>query len=331
MINIATMGQWAGEEIKKYSLTNSHGTCVELSNYGACILGIYTLDKYKKLDNIVLAYNTLDEYLKDDKYMGCVVGRYANRISGANIIVDDTSYSLSANEDRNTLHGGYCGFGKHVWTVEVIEDTGINGIKFHRISPHLEEGFPGNLNVTVTYILTEENTLVIKYLARCDRTTIVNLSSHSYYNLAGKNSNTISDHVLRVNASEYTASDNNLIPTGMIKSVTGTPYDFSVPRSINSNGEEYLYDLNYVLQDYNTGRLSLAASVLEPTSGRTMQVYTTQPGLQLYTIYDNIPRPAFCLETQHFPDSLRHKHFPEVRLKSGEVYNHVTEYRFGVV
>lgn len=328
------------QAVDLYTLTNANGLKVKIMNYGGTITQLHVPSRDGKLADIVLGYDSFEEYFPNPPFFGVLVGRYANRIANGKFTLDEVEYTLAQNDGQNHLHGGTKGFDKVVWNAEQIQDGENAGLKLTYLSKDGEEGFPGNLKCTVLYKLTDNNELSIDYEAETDKNTIVNLTNHSYFNLAGHDSGDILDHELTIIADSFTAVDDQLIPTGEIKSVKGTAMDFTAAAPIGSRIDQVEggYDHNYVLN--KTGNsLALAASVYEPKSGRVMEVYTTQPGIQLYTgnfldgsdkgknaVYNK--HGAFCLETQHFPDSPNKPDFPSTVLKPGEKYAHVTVYKF---
>lgn len=329
-----------GTEIKLYTLTNKNGLWARIMTYGATLVSLETPDRNGKLADIVLGFDSLDGYLKANPYFGSTVGRYANRIAKGSFTLDGVTYPLAKNNGENHLHGGVKGFDKVVWTAEPVEGEGAVGVKLSYLSQDGEEGYPGNLSVTVIYTLTDENELRISYEATTDKPTPVNLTNHSYFDLAGQGIGDILGHELMLNADAYTSVDEGLIPTGEILPVVGTPMDFTSPKAIGARMAEVKggYDHNFVLR--GGGKLKLAARVYEPTSGRVMEIDTTEPGIQFYTgnfldgtitgkggkIYNR--HDGFCLETQHFPDSPNKPNFPSTILRPGEKYSSLTAYRF---
>lgn len=343
-------GVVAGDSVKLHILTNKNGVEAAFTNFGQRLVSLYVPDKNGNFEDVVLGYATLDEFVNGPKsYFGSVIGRYANRIAKGNFSIDDTTYTLVKNNNENHLHGGDVGFENVVWNIDKVTS---NSIQFSRLSPDMEEGYPGNLMVVVSYVLTDDNELKINYKAETDKTTVVNLTHHSFFNLKGEGEGDINDHVLMLNADNFTPVDSGLIPTGKIESVNGTPFDFTTPKTIgadlNSDFEQLKigngYDHNFVLNETpkNKDGLVLCAKVSEPTTGRTMEVYTDEPGVQFYggnfmngesvgksgKIYAF--RGSFCLETQHFPDSPNQPNFPSTLLKPGEVYTSNCVYKFGV-
>ncbi|MBD3347141.1 MAG: galactose-1-epimerase [Chitinivibrionales bacterium] len=343
--------QHGGKDVKLYTLTNKKGMVAEISNYGGIVTRLLAPDKSGTMADIVLGYNDIQDYIKATPYFGCLVGRYGNRIGGGTFELNGETYSLALNEGGiRHLHGGEKGFDKVVWDAEPVERENENVLRLTYVSPDGEEGYPGTLSVQVDYRLTDNNELAIDYTATTDKDTVVNLTHHSYFNLAGDGSGDILDHIVQVNATKYTPVDSNLIPTGEIVPVAGTPLDFTTTRKIrNQIGHDFEQlkfvgggiDHNYVLDKKNNEML-LAAKIKEPTTGRLLEVYTTEPGMQFYTgnmldgtlrgktgkIYEK--HAGFCMETQHFPDSPNKPEFPSTELKSGETYRHNTVYRFGV-
>lgn len=338
-----------GKAVEIYTLTNSRGMEVTVLTYGGILQSIKVPDRRGKLDNVTLGYDNLDDYVNNNgPYFGAIIGRYGNRIGEASFELDGTTYNLPANNGPNTLHGGNFGFDKRVWSVE---DTGTDRdsawITLSYTSPDGEEGFPGTLETTVTYTLTNKNQIVMDYHATTDAPTVVNLTNHAYWNLGGEGTGTIEDHKLQLKASHYTPVDETLIPTGEIAPVAGTPFDFTRPTEIGArirgDHEQLLfgrgYDHNWVL-DREDGGLEQAAQLSDRDSGRVLSVYTTEPGIQFYSgnfldgtitgkggvVYEH--RTGFCLETQHFPDSPNQPGFPSTILRPGETYHSRTVYTF---
>lgn len=344
-------GLVAGDSVKLHILTNKNGVEAAFTNFGQRLVSLYVPDKNGNFEDVVLGYATLDEFVNGPKsYFGSVIGRYGNRIARGSFSIDDTTYNLVKNDYENHLHGGTIGFESVVWNVD---DVTTNSIEFSRLSPDMEEGYPGNLMVKVSYVLTDDNELKINYNAETDKATVVNLTHHSFFNLKGEGQGDINDHVLMINADGYTPVDSGLIPTGKIKKVAGTPFDFTTPKAIGNDlnsdfGQLKIgngYDHNFVLNEtpINEDGLVLCAKVSEPKSGRTMEVYTDEPGVQFYggnfmtgeTIGKSGKayafRGSFCLETQHFPNSPNQPEFPSTLLKPGEIYSSNCVYKFGVV
>jgi aldose 1-epimerase len=336
-----------GRPVRRFTL-RSGAVEVDTIEYGAIITALRAPDRHGDAADVVLGFDSLDGYLGHSPYFGAVVGRYANRIAGGRFTLEGVTCQLACNDGANHLHGGWRGFDKALWTGEPVNESGIPGVAFTYVSADGEEGYPGRLEVRVTYTLAADGVLLVRYRATCDRATIINLTQHSYFNL-GARAGDVLDHVLTVNASRFTPVDGNLIPTGELRSVAGTPFDFRAAMPIGARIAEPNdqlaaaggYDHNFVL-DREAGATSVrAARVLEPGSGRTLEIRTTQPGLQLYTgnfLDGSITgkggrryghRSGFCLETQHFPDSPNHAAFPPVVLEPGKEYAEETEFRFG--
>lgn len=331
-----------GQQVFLCTLANSNGLRARIINYGAILVSMEVPDREGKLADITLGYDSLPQYIKRGAFFGATVGRYANRIGGAKFVLNGVEYKLAANNGPNHIHGGRKGFDKVVWRLEEVAAEGDKAyVRLSYRSYDGEEGYPGNLSCTVTYTLTNDDELKISYEATTDKATIVNLTNHSYWNLAGQGSADVLGHEIMINADRYTVVDNRLIPTGEIRGVKGTALDFTRPMTIGSRiGEVGTgYDHNYVL-NHGGGSLGLCARVYEPTSGRVMEIYTTEPGVQFYTgnfLDGSIIGKAgkaykkhygFCLETQHFPDSPNKPNFPSVVLKPGEKYTSVTVHKF---
>ena len=334
-----------GEAVTLYTLTNKSGMSVSLMDYGATLVKLVVPDRHGKLDDVALGFDHFAPYLTQTAYFGATAGRYANRIAKGQFKIGHATYQLPVNNGPNSLHGGLRGFDKHVWKVqEVTSDT--PAIRFSRLSRDGEEGYPGNLFVSVTYTLTDDNRLRISYQATTDKPTILNLTNHTYFNLAGAGNGTILNHIVTLHAKAFTPVDDTLIPTGEIKKVEDTPWDFLNPTPIGLHlkevgGKPVGYDHNFVLEKGFLSNLSEAADVEDPKSGRTMKVFTDQPGVQFYTgnFLDGTligkggkayPQYAgFCLETQHFPDSPNHDNFPSTVLAPGQIFKSTTVYAFG--
>jgi aldose 1-epimerase len=339
-----------GQPVELYTLRNSKGMEATIMTYGGIVTSLNVLDKNGKFDDIVLGYDNLGGYLTNSPYFGALIGRYGNRIAGGKFSLDGVEYTLAKNNGPNHLHGGVKGFDKVVWADDEAE-VGEHGPKLELtyLSKDGEEGYPGNLKIEATYTLTEDNELKIKFKATTDKDTVCNLTHHSYFNLAGGGD--VLGHIVQINADKFTPVDSGLIPTGELMPVAGTPFDFRTPTAIgahiNETNNEQIkfaggYDDNWVLNKKSAGELSLAASVSEPTSGITMEVFTTSPGLQFYTgnfldgtitgkggrVYQL--RDAFCMEPQCFPDSPNHPAFPTTELKPGETYKNTIIYKFSV-
>ncbi len=340
-----------GRPVELFTLTNAHGVEVRAMNYGGIITVLRTPDRAGHLDDIVFGFDDLAGYLKSSPYFGAVVGRYANRIAKGKFTLEGQSYTLAVNNGANSLHGGLKGFDKVLWAAEPFQGDSGAGVRLRYSSPSGEEGYPGKVDVGVTYTLTPRDELVVDYEATADKATPFNVSQHTYWNLRGNGRGTILDHVLTLDASAYTPVDTTLIPTGELASVAGTPFDFRTPTAIGAridqSGNQQLrfgggYDHNWVLDRNGRAGLVHAARVLEPTSGRTLDVSTTEPGIQFYSgnfldatvsgkggnAYPR--RSALALETQHFPDSPNHPNFPSTILRPGQTYRSRTVFAFGV-
>ncbi len=334
-----------GAAVKIYTLTNDQGLEAKITNYGGIVVSLKTPDRKGAMADIVLGSDTLDDYVNSPSpYFGALIGRYGNRIGHARFTLDGVEYKLAANNGANSLHGGKRGFNKVVWTPRELPDAGL---ELTYLSKDGEEGYPGNLKVTVVYHLTNANELKIDYAATTDKDTVVNLTNHSYFNLKGAGNGDILDHLVMLNADRFTPVDAGLIPTGELRPVAGTPFDFrkatAVGARIEQNDEQLKlgkgYDHNWVLNAGRTGA-NLSARVGEPASGRVMEVITDQPGVQFYTgnfldgsvkakggkTYGH--RSGLCLETQHFPDSPNKPNFPSTVLKPGQQFHSTTVYRF---
>ncbi len=339
--------EYDGKPVALYTLENRNGLAVQITNFGAKVVSLYTPDKNGDFGDIVTGFGSIGEYFTTEPYFGATIGRYGNRIGGAQFTINNTTYNFAKNDGENTLHGGVKGFNAVVWNANKISD---NTIELTYLSPDMEEGFPGNLNVKLVYTLTDANELKIEYFATTDKPTHVNLTHHSFFNLQGDGSGDVKDHILQINADAYTPVDGSLIPTGEIASVAGTPMDFRTPTpigaNVNSDFEQLKigsgYDHNWVLVDNTKNGLNYAARVTEPTSGRTLEVYTNEPGIQFYggNFLDGTAigkggkaytfRSSFCLETQHFPDSPNKPAFPSTLLEPGDEYYSFCIYKFGV-
>jgi aldose 1-epimerase len=339
-----------GQPVDLYVLTTKGGAEASITNYGGAVVSLKVPDRNGKLADVVLGYDNADGYVNDKSFFGALVGRYGNRIGHAQFVLDGKTYTLAKNNGENSLHGGIKGFNKAVWTAKIIPAKDGQSLELSYLSKDGEEGFPGNLKVIVIYTLTDSNALRITYSATSDKKTVVNLTNHSYFNLAGQGSGDILGHLLMVQADKFTPVDAGLIPTGELRDVAGTPFDFRKPLAIGARidqDEEQLklgggYDHNLELRRSNGTGESLAARVLEPASGRVLEVWTTEPGVQFYTgnFLDGKTigkggvthprRSAFCLETQHYPDSPNQPKFPSVVLNPGERYQTITTYKFSV-
>lgn len=337
------------KQVKLFSLYNKNGLKAGITNYGGRVVSLLVPDMNDNFDDIVTGYNSIEDYLDvNESYFGAIVGRYANRIAKGKFSIDNEDYSLEINNPPNHLHGGKGGFSYVVWDAEQINSSTL---RLSYLSPHMENGYPGNLNVEVVYRLTDDNEFQIIYEATTDKKTIVNLTNHAYFNLAGEGNKVINNHLLKINAEHYTPVDETLIPTGKIASLENTPFDFReytpVGKNIDADHPQIKYsqgyDHNFVLNRFSEHtELEFAASVYDPESKRKMEVFTTEPGMQFYTAnflsgkgigkkgeaYER--RTSFCLETQHFPDSPNKPEFPSTLLKDGEKYQSKTTYRFSV-
>lgn len=337
------------DSIKLYTLTNPSGMQVKITNYGAIVTAILVPDRNGKLADVTLGYDRVEDYINavDKPYFGAIVGRYGNRIAKGEFTLDGETYSLATNNGVNHLHGGVIGFDKVVWDAKLVGGEDWDGLQLQYLAKDKEEGYPGNLSVQVTYKLTDDNELIVDYLATTDKATPVNLTQHSYFNLKGEGEGDILDHELMLNAKRYTPVDETLIPTGELAAVEGTPFDFTSAKPIGRDIEQQDqqlefglgYDHNFVLDRDGDG-LSLAARVRDPASGRTMEIHTTEPGIQFYcgNFLDGrlkgksgkpyLHRGGFCLETQHYPDSPNQPEFPSTILKPGEEYKTTTVFKF---
>ena len=344
-VRAAVFGHVGDDVVTIYTLKNVHGIEARIMTYGASIVSLKTPDRNGHLQNIVLGFDSLDPYIAGVPYYGATVGRYANRIAHARFVLDGTTHSLNANDGPNSLHGGLLGFDKQVWKADA--DPSRNSLKLTYMSAAGEEGFPGQLTAHVTYLLSEDDALSIYYEAMSTAPTPVNLANHSYFNLSGDPARSILGHTLSINADKFTPVDATLIPTGELRSVAGTPFDFRSEAIIGSRigaDDKQLqigrgYDHNWVLNAAHEKALRFAARLTDPGSGRLMEVFTTQPGLQFYSgnFMDGKPagqgsvynhRTGLCLETQHFPDSPNQPAFPSTTLRPGETYAQTTVLRF---
>lgn len=338
-----------GKQVALYTLKSESGMTMQVTNFGGHVVSLWTPDKNGTMGDVVLGHNTLKEYVdfQGERFIGCVVGRYANRIAKGEFTIDSITYHVPLNNNGQSLHGGLKGLDQVVWDVDSV---GTDMIQLSILSPDGAEGYPGNLKVTMTYALTPDNEFKITYRATTDKPTVVNLSHHGFFNLKGECAGTINDHLLTINADYITPVDSVLIPTGELMPVAGTPFDFNQPTAIgdrvNDDNEQLRcgngYDHNWVLRRSTDNDVELAATVYEPTSGRVMEVYTNQPGLQFYggNFFDGNGigkcgdtfkyREAIALETQKFPDGPNQPQFPSVRLNPDEEYYHVCIYKFSV-
>jgi aldose 1-epimerase len=336
-----------GRTVTLFTIQSPSGMQMRVTNYGGTIVSLTAPDRDGKQEDIVLGYDSLDDYLADSPYFGAIIGRYGNRIGKAEFTLDGETYTLAANNGENHLHGGVVGFDKVLWEAAPFSMGSEHGVVFTYTSPDGEEGYPGTLSAKVTYLLTADNRVMFSYQASTDKATPVNLTQHSYFNLAGPSSDSILDHEMMIAADHFTPIDAGFIPTGEIRSVEGTPFDFRTPTAIGARidaDDEQVknglgYDHNFVLSDTDSG-LKLAARVYDRTSGRIMEVTTNEPGIQFYAgnfldgsltgkggqVYPY--RSGFCLETQHFPDSPNQPTFPTTILRPGELYATQTVYSF---
>ena len=336
----------SGEKVTLYTLRNSRGMEARIADYGGIIVSLTAPDRDGKFADVVLGFDTLQDYESRNPFFGCITGRYANRIGKGKFTLDGKEYTLALNNGPNHLHGGKVGFDKKVWKAwEISRSNGV-GVELSYSSPNMEEGYPGKLDTKVTYLLTNDNALEIEYTATTDAPTVLNLTNHSYFNLAGEGSGSIVSHVVSINADSFTPTDAGLIPTGKIAPLADTPLDFSSPQRIGARiGSSYTpikyaqgYDHNYVLR--GGSGLKTAARAKDPQSGRVLEVLTTEPGVQFYTgnhmkkltgcknghTYDF--RNGFCFETQHFPDSPNKPEFPSTVLRPGDTYQHTCIFKF---
>jgi aldose 1-epimerase len=337
-----------GELVQLYKLVNAGGASARIATYGGALVSLEMPDKSGRMGDVTLGFDTLEDYLAVRPYIGALIGRYGNRIANARFPLEGRIYTLAANNGPNALHGGTRGFDKHVWAAAPFEGADGVGLVLRHISPDGDEGFPGTLAVEVRYTLTDANALRIEYQATTDAPTVVNLTNHAYFNLKDAGRTSVVDHVLQVDADHYNPVDPTLIPTGGPASVQGTPFDFREPHTIgeriDANDEQIRrgggYDHNFILRRRTKDGLERAAVLSDPTTGRVMEAWTTEPGVQVYsgnfldgsdkgkggTAYQR--RAAVCLETQHFPDSPNQPEFPSTALYPGQTYRSTTEYRF---
>lgn len=331
-----------GTPVELYTITNAAGMEVKVMTYGATIVTVKIPDRDGKLANVNLVLDTFDEYRRGHPGFGTVIGRFANRIAGAKFTLDGTEYKLAANAGPHHIHGGRAGLQSLVWSAAMRPDR--TGVELSHTSPDGNEGYPGTLKVKVVYRLTGKNELRMEYTATTDKPTHLNLTNHAYWNLAGAGSGDVLGHIVTINADRYLAVDGQKIPSGELRSVKGTPLDFNEPKTVGSRLDQVddrNYDFCYVINKKPGESLALAARVVEPRSGRVMEVYTTQPGVQLYTAKGlgsrwktgGVPYGSYhglCLETQHYPDAPNHPEFPSTVLRPGETFQEVTVYKFGV-
>lgn len=336
--------EFDNKKVSFYTLVNKNGISVDITNYGAKIMRLVVPDKNGNFDDVVLGFDTFDDYVNKEEYFGAICGRFANRIGGGRFILDGVEYSLPVNNGPNHLHGGVDAFNSQVWEVVSVSEQVL---VLQYFSADGEEGYPGNLNVRVTYELTNENEVKIHYEATTDKATVIGLCNHSYFNLKGAGNGSIRDHYLQLNADFHTALDGDACPTGEILSVKDSPYDFREPTLIADRIDHELYkpgrgiDNNWVIRKHQPRELTLAGYIYEPTTGRKMEVLTTQPGIQVYTgnwieknkgkdgmDYDE--QCAICLEAQGFPNAPNLSHFPDSTLRPGEKYDEYCIYKFSV-
>ncbi|HTR80972.1 MAG TPA: aldose epimerase family protein [Bacteroidota bacterium] len=331
------------KDVYLFTLKNDDGMVAEISNFGGVIYRLYVPDRNRKLANVVLGLDSVQNYFRSNPHFGALIGRFSNRIANASFTLDSMTYHLTVNSHhKNTIHGGAIGFDKIVWNATDSMTNEGPSLQLTHLSPDGHEGFPGNLSVTVVYTLTNENALRIDYYATTDKPTVVNFTNHCYFNLAGEGNGDVLRHQMTIRADKYTPVDDEGIPTGEIKDVAGTPYDFRTPRAIGSSMLlPQGYDNNFVL-NHPLNQLGLAATVFERESGRTMEVFTTEPGVQFFTAhglngtfsgesgkkYES--SYGFCLETEHFPDSPHRPNFPSTVLRPGEKFHSITLFKFSV-
>jgi len=338
-----------GDSTYLYTLTSPGDITMKITNYGGIITEILAPDTKGELDNIALGFDNLKQYLAGHPNFGALIGRFANRIAKGSFTLDGKTYTLAINNGNNTLHGGVIGFDDVLWDAAIIETENGEALELEYTSVDMEEGYPGKLDITVTYTLTDDNAVIVDYRAQTDKATPVNLTQHTYFNLKGEGRGTILDHELMINADRYTPVDATLIPTGELADVQGTPFDFrkskTIGRDIGQDNEQLAYGLgydhNFVLDRDGKG-MQLAARVYEPISGRVLEISTTEPGIQLYSgnFLDGrltgksdqpyVHRGGFCLETQHYPDSPNRPEFPSTILRPGKTYETTTKFKFGV-
>ncbi len=338
-----------GTPVRLFALTNAAGMEVRATTYGVILVSVRVPDRHGKLDDIVIGHDNLEGYLTKSRYFGAVVGRYGNRISGGHVEIDGRTYQLTLNNGPNHLHGGVKGFDKTVWNAEIANDSRGPSVVFTHTSPDGHEGYPGTVAARIAYTVTDQNELIIEYSATTDKPTVLNITQHSYFNLSGVGSGDVLGHRLTLHADKYTPVDATQIPTGEIAPVEGTPFDFrretAIGERIDGDSPQLKmsagYDHNFVLSRNGTG-LAPAARVVDPKTGRSMEIATTEPGIQFYSgnkldgsmsgkgghVYGS--RTGLCLETQHFPDSPNKPNFPSTVLRPGEHYKSTTVFKFGV-
>lgn len=346
MVKKEIHGTYKGKEVSLFTLTNSNGNVLKLSSFGARIIWIEVPDRNGKKENITFGFDTFDGMINGDPYFGSVVGRYANRIAKGKFTLDGVEYTLALNNGPNSLHGGPGGWHSVVWDGDEVRNSQSPAVKFTYHSPDMEEGYPGNMHVEVTYTWTDKDEIIIDYLCTTDKKTVLNITNHAYFNLQGAGNGDILGHELMINASRFVAVDSTLIPTGELRPVEGTPFDFKTPHTVGERIEEDYdqlklgkgYDHTFVLDNVN----EVIATVYDPSTGRFMEVFTDQPGVQFYcgnflngTLKGHggkpyIYRSGLCLETGHYPDSPNHPDFPTTVLNPGETFKSRTVYRFSV-
>lgn len=350
-VTVDDFGSVNGRTAQLYTLTNSNGAVVKITNFGATITSVIVPDKAGNFEDVVLGFDSVEGYAsKGNPYFGCTVGRYANRIAKGSFSLEGKKYTLAINNKPNSLHGGPEGFHRRFWKAVPFSKNGNAGVRMSYTSKHMEEGFPGTLTVGVSFTLTQDNSVQIDYTATTDKTTVVNLTNHSYFNLNGAGSGPVLDHLMFINADRFTPIDATSIPLAKMRSVGGTPFEFRKPIAIGDrinadydqikNGSGY--DHNFILNKGKKGGLTLAAITVSQKTGRVLRTLTTEPGVQLYTgnfldgtvkgkggvTYGH--RTGFCLEAQRFPDSPNRPDFPSATLKPGQTYRQTTVYKFGI-
>lgn len=335
------------DKIKLFTIENCNGTKLVASNYGAAVVSLFVKDKRGNLSDIVLGYPDIADYITDEYYIGTVVGRYANRIAGGEVMINDKPFHLSVNGDGYHQHGGFEGFNKKLFSAELFKKDRESGVVFTYTSPHMEEGYPGELKLEVKYTLTDNDQWKIDYKATTTQDTLINLTQHSYFNLTGNLSKPVDEHTLKINSEYYLPVNKCQLPTGELESVGNTPFDFSefkeIGKDIDREDDQLTiskgFDHSFVLDDRSIGELKLAVTVIEKSSGRKMEVYTTEPAVHFYSgnFLHNVKgkngvmyneRSGFCLETQHFPDAPNHNHFPSTVLVAGKTFNSQTIFSF---
>ncbi|NLY11073.1 MAG: galactose mutarotase [Firmicutes bacterium] len=334
-----------GQEVSLFTLRNENGMTVEITNYGGIVVSLFVPDKDNQLVDVTLGYDNIEDYFENRRYFGALIGRHANRIEGASFVLNGKKYEVERNDGNNHLHGGNTGLHKVLWNAQIQQVDGGESLVLTYHSPDGEENYPGNLDLKVIYSLTNDNALKIDYYGKSDQDTVLNMTNHAYFNLAGHDSGTILDHQLQIDADFFTVINDECIPTGEIRSVVGTPMDFreltTIKPGLETDDEQIRcgqgYDHNWVLRKQE--RLSKAATLYHPASGKVMEVFTTKPGIQFYSgnfVEDDEGKngavyqkwAGLCLETQFFPNSLKHTHFPSPILKAGEEYHHTTIFKF---